>query len=308
MKYIIKSVIILASLLLSIQGMQAQQDSQYTQYMYNTATVNPAYAGSREVLSILALYRSQWIGLDGAPEVLNFSGHTPVGEKVGLGLSFTNDRIGPTSETTAVADFSYTIMLGDATKLSFGVKAGGNFLDVNMNELNQFNVNDPLSFNYTLSSPVIGAGTYLHTDNWYVGLSVPNFLTSKHYDIDSDLKISEASEEMHAYLIAGYVFNLNPNLKFKPAVLTKAVYGSPLALDLSANFLFHEKLTLGAAYRLDAAVSGMAGFQVNENIMVGYAYDYETTELSNYNDGSHEIFLRFELGTRVRGVVNPRFF
>lgn len=285
---------------------EAQQDSQFTQYMYNTSTINPAYSGSRGSLNILGLYRNQWVGLDGAPETLNFSANSPIGvQGVGLGLGFTSDKIGPTSESIITADFSYSINLATNVKLSFGMKGGFSLYSLDPNKLN---IHDPNDYNLQLenrNSPIIGGGLYMHSDKWYVGLSSPNLLQTKHYE---DIQVSSAGEKMHLYLISGYVFELNPSLKLKPAMLLKAVSGAPLAVDVSANALVYDKVTFGLAYRLDAAVSALAGFQISDNIMLGYAYDYETTELRKYSSGSHELFLRFELGTRLRGKVNPRFF
>ena len=293
--------------LISSMSVNAQQESQYTQYMYNTISFNPAYAGNRGSLTAMAIYRNQWVGLDGAPETLNFSVNTPLGYgRVGLGLGVISDKIGPSAENTITTDFSYAIRLNRyGMKLSFGLKGGINILDIDVDKLTIYDPNDQDLVNRSVASPVLGAGVYLHTDRWYVGLSSPNMLETEHYD---DIKVSTATEKMHLYLTLGYVFDLNYDLKFKPAILTKGVVGSPLSVDVSANFLFRERVTLGAAYRWDAAVSALAGFQINDNIMIGYSYDYETTELSNYNDGSHEIFLRFELGTRRRNKVNPRFF
>ncbi|MEO8934835.1 MAG: type IX secretion system membrane protein PorP/SprF [Xanthomarina sp.] len=299
-------LVLFVSLFFMVPSAQAQQDSQYTQYMYNTMSVNPAYAGSRESLSILGVYRNQWVGLDGAPETLNFSLHSPIGVKgVGLGLGFTSDKIGPSTESIMTADFSYTLYLANELKFSFGLKGGLSLWSLDPNKLNIYDPNDYSLRQENHSSPIIGAGLYLHTEKWYVGLSTPNFLDTEHYD---DVQVSTATEKKHLYLIGGYVFTLNPNLKLKPAILAKAVTGAPLAIDLSANALLYEKVTFGLAYRLDAAVSALAGFQISDNIMVGYAYDYDTTELGNYNKGSHEIFLRFELGTQMRAKVNPRFF
>lgn len=290
----------------AVHDVQAQQDSQFTQYMYNTVNVNPAYAGTRGSLSMLGLYRNQWVGLDGAPETLNFSANSPIGvQGVGVGLGFTSDKIGPSSESIITADFSYTISLSESAKLSFGVKGGVSLLDLDPNKLLIYNPNDYDLTQKSYSSPIVGAGLYVHSDTWYVGLSSPNLLETEHYD---DVQVSTATEKTHVYLIGGYVFTLNPNLKLKPAVLAKGVVGAPLAVDVSANALIYDKVSFGLAYRLDAAVSGMAGFQVNDNIMIGYAYDYDTTDLGNYNSGSHEIFLRFELGTKLRAKVNPRFF
>lgn len=299
-------LLLLASVCFMVPEVQAQQDSQYTQYMYNTVSFNPAYAGSRGSLSMLGLYRNQWVGLDGAPETLNFSAHSPIGvQGVGLGLGFTSDKIGPSSESTITADFSYNINVGEETKLSFGIKGGLSLMDLDPNKLLIYDPNDYDLAQKNYSAPVIGGGLYLYADRWYVGLSTPNFLQTEHYD---DVQVSTATEKTHIYLIGGYVFSLNPALKLKPAVLLKGVAGAPLAVDISANALLYDQITFGLAYRLDAAVSAMAGFQVNDHIMIGYAYDYETTELSRYNSGSHEIFLRFELGTKLRAKVNPRFF
>lgn len=298
--------IALGLLLATAPEAQAQQDSQYTQYMYNTQSMNPGYSGSRGSLSMLALYRNQWVGLDGAPETLNFGMHSPIGvQGVGLGLGFTSDKLGPSSESTIAADFSYTIDFAHDVKLAFGIKGGYSLLDLDPNKLTIYNPNDYDLTKKSFGSPTIGAGFYLYSEKWYLGLSTPNILETSYYD---DVQVSTATEKTHIYLIGGYVFTLNPNLKLKPAFLTKAVIGAPLAIDLSANALLYDRITFGVAYRLDAAVTAMAGFQANDNIMIGYAYDYETTELSRYNSGSHEIFIRFELGTKSRAKVNPRFF
>lgn len=285
----------------------AQQDAQYTQYMYNTINVNPAYAGSRGVLSIFGLYRTQWVGLDGAPETGAFSVNSPIANSnLGVGLSFVNDRIGPTNENTISADLSYTIRTSETYKLSFGVKGTANLFNLDPSKLTPQHENDPLlqDLNNDLS-PNVGAGVYLHSDKLYLGASVPNFFETKRYD-DNDVAVYK--ERMNMYFIGGYVFDLSPSLKFKPAFLTKLVEGAPLQLDVSGNFLINERLVLGAAWRWDAAVSAMAGFQITDGLFIGYGYDLETTKLANYNSGSHEIFLRFELFKKQEKIVSPRFF
>jgi type IX secretion system PorP/SprF family membrane protein len=285
----------------------AQQDAQYTQYMYNTINVNPAYAGSRGVMSIFGLHRTQWVGLDGAPVTNTASINTPINESnLGLGLSFVNDRIGPTNENTISADLSYSINTSETYKLSFGIKASANLFNLDINKLNPADQGDPqfadLENKFT---PNIGAGVYFHSDKTYFGLSVPSFFESTRYD-DNSVAINK--ERMSFYFIAGHVFDLSYNLKFKPALMTKATEGAPLQVDLSANFLIMDKFVLGAAWRFDAAVSAMAGFQVSDGLYIGYGYDMETTELKNYNSGSHEVFLRFELFQRHNKIVSPRFF
>jgi len=298
---------IIVLLLLTGTFSYSQQDSQYTQYMYNTINVNPAYAGSRDVLSIFGMYRTQWVGLDGAPDTGVFALHSPVSERVGLGLSFVNDRIGISDESTISVDFSYTIPVSENYKLAFGLKGTAHLLNVDYSKLNTYNPVDGLLQNNIDNrfSPNIGAGVYLYSDKFYAGLSVPNMLETEHFD---DNIQSTAGERMHGYLITGYVFDLTDNIKFKPAVLAKAVKGAPLQTDVTANFLFNEKFVLGVAWRWDAAISGLAGFQIDNNWFIGYAYDAETTRLANYNSGSHEIFLRYEFFRKSSRMVSPRFF
>ena len=299
-------ILFIALLLTGIVGF-AQQDAQYTQYMYNTINVNPAYAGSRGVMSIFGLHRTQWVGLDGAPTTNAFSINTPIDNtNLGLGLSFVNDKIGPTVENTISADISYTIQTSETYKLSFGVKGTANLFSLDVNKLNPQNANDPLLQNLSSDfSPNVGAGVYLHSDKLYLGASVPNFFETKRYS-DNDVAIYK--ERFNMYFIGGYVFDLSSNLKFKPAFLTKVIEGAPLQVDLSGNFLINEKFVLGAAWRWSAAVSLMAGFQVSDGLYIGYGYDLETTKLRNYNSGSHEVFLRFELFKRQDKMVSPRFF
>ncbi|POS00601.1 type IX secretion system PorP/SprF family membrane protein [Flavobacterium croceum DSM 17960] len=285
----------------------AQQDAQYTQYMYNTANINPAYAGSRGVLSVFGLHRTQWVGLDGAPVTNTLAISSPVANsRLGVGLSFVNDRIGPTSDNKISADISYTIPTSETYKLSFGVKGTAELFNFDRNKLYMYSSNDlALQSINNEFIPNVGAGVYLHSDKTYVGLSVPNFLQSKKYS-DNDRAIY--MDRMHYYLIGGHVFDVSSSVKFKPAFLAKVTEGAPLQLDLSGNFMFNDKFILGAAYRWSAAVSAMAGFQVTPGLYIGYGYDMETTKLANYNSGSHEVFLRFELFKNADRIVSPRFF
>jgi type IX secretion system PorP/SprF family membrane protein len=299
-------ILIFALMLMCYTGF-AQQDAQYTQYMYNTVNINPAYAGSRGVMSAFLLHRTQWVGLDGAPVTNNFSLHTPINNSnLGIGVSLVNDRIGPTSDNTLSAEISYTVPVSEDYKLSFGIMASGNIFNLDTEKLTPQQAADPSLQNFDNEiSPNFGAGVYLHSDKFYLGLSVPNFLEDKKYN-DNDVAVFE--ERMNFYGIAGYVFDISPSIKFKPAVLTKMVTGAPLQVDASANFLFFDKLMLGGAYRWDAAASALAGFQITDGLFIGYSYDMETTHLRRYNSGSHEVFLRFELFSKVKKMVSPRFF
>lgn len=302
-----KKIIILFVWILVGANAFAQQDAQYTQYMYNTININPAYAGSRGVFSVFGLHRTQWVGLDGAPVTNTVSINTPInGTNFGMGLSLVNDRIGPTDENAISADISYTVKTSETFKLSFGIKATANMFNLDVNKLNPADQGDPRLMNLNNNfTPNLGAGAYFHSDKMYLGLSVPNFFETNRYD---DNSVAVNKERMNFYLIGGYVFDLSQSIKFKPAFLMKAVNGAPLQADLSGNFLFNDKLTLGVAWRWDAAVSAMAGFQITEGLFVGYGYDMETTKLANYNSGSHEVFLRFELFSKFNKVTSPRFF
>ncbi|MGG5508008.1 MULTISPECIES: PorP/SprF family type IX secretion system membrane protein [unclassified Myroides] len=307
-KKVVKAMVLGGIGLFAVQQLQAQQDPQYTQYMYNHSNINPAYAGSREGVHIFGLYRTQWVGLEGAPKTATVAVNTPLGESgLGLGVSFVNDHLGVMDDNTFAVDLSYAIDLNYNYKMAFGVKGSASLLDVNYSKLNIYNPTDPVAAEDVKNefTPNIGVGLFLYSEKAYVGMSVPTLLTRSRYD---DNEIKTLREKMHLYVTGGYVFDLTKEIQFKPATMVKVEQGSPLQVDLSANFLFVDKFTAGVAYRWDAAVSGMVGFQVSDNFMVGYSYDAETTKLARYNSGSHEIFMRFSLFNGFKRVTSPRFF
>ncbi|KAA1242965.1 type IX secretion system membrane protein PorP/SprF [Aquimarina sp. RZ0] len=317
-----KQTVILLLLLVLPFFTNAQQDAQYTQYMYNTSSINPAYSGSREIMSLSALHRKQWLNIDGTPTTQTVTFDTPLSKKnnIGLGFSIINDKINPTSETYFNIDLAYAITVGNNKKISFGTKIGGHLLNVDLINLSRENTND-IAYENNIENqfnPNLGFGLYYHTNRFYFGISVPNLLETKYFDQNalSGNGSGEllAKERVNYYLITGHTFDLNSNIKFKPALLTKMVYGAPLQIDISTNFLFYEKLTLGAAYRWSAAVSGIVGFQLLKNLMIGFSFDYETTELSKtqFNKGSFEFLLRFDILNKIdrnsSRMLTPRFF
>ncbi len=305
-KHIVKIMIVMVALL-ALPKLYAQQDPQYTHYMYNTMSINPAYAGQRDVLSFTGLYRTQWVGIDGAPESGSLGVHSPLkNDRLGLGLNVVNDALGPSTETFVDANFSYSLpMNANGLELSLGVKGGFHHLKTDWSK-GQFRILTDPTFNENINvfSPVIGAGAYLHSNKWYLGMSIPNFITTEHYD---DVEESIATERINFYFIGGYVFNINNALKLKPSFFVKAVSGAPIIADLSANFLYRNKLNLGLAYRWDDSISALLGFQITDGMYLGYSYDLTTTGLGNYNNGTHEILLRFEL-PKVGRLISPRFF
>lgn len=286
----------------------AQQDPGYTQYMYNPMTINSAYAGSTGALEAVLIHRSQWVGIQGAPTTQSFTVHGPMtNENVGLGFSAVNDNLGPSNELYLDGNFSYTLMMSQKTKLALGLKAGARILNIDWSKGRFYDEADAM-LNANIDNrifPSLGVGGYLYSDKWYVGLSVPSFFKADYYD---DVQESVDSERLHYYLIGGYVFDLSDNLKFKPAFLGRVVSGAPISLDVSANFLIQEKVTVGAGYRKDDSVSLLLGLQISKDFFVGYSYDYTTTDLNKYNDGSHEFLLRYQFSKKSTQIKSPRFF
>lgn len=290
-------------ILLSTSTMFGQQDPQYTQYMYNMVVINPAYAGSRGVPTVGILGRTQWVGVDGAPNTGTLSISSPIGDAMGLGLSIIYDEIGPAKETNIFADYSYTIFTGEESRLAFGLKGGVSLLDVSY--LDMIDPGDPLNEPIHQASPNFGAGVYYYTNKYYIGFSAPNFLETRHLEGDGNY-VSTASEKMHYFLTAGYVFDLGENIKLKPSTMIKATGGSPISVDLSANVLFNDVVEAGLSYRFDDSISAMIGFQVSPDFRIGYAYDYTISDYGVDNSGSHEIILLFEFNRR--NIKSPRFF
>ena len=289
-------------LILSTSTVFAQQDPQYTQYMYNMNILNPAYAGSKGVTSIGLLGRTQWVGVDGAPQTATLSINGPVGKNVGLGFSVIHDEIGPVKEDNAYVDFSYTLNLSEDDKLAFGIKAGATFLNIR-----EFTTVDPDPLNAPISqvAPNFGVGVMYYNERFYAGLSVPNFIESRYLDQKNGI-YSSASEKAHIFLTSGYVFDLDENLKLKPSTMLKAASGAPLSIDLSLNLLVQEKVEFGLSMRLDDSVSAMIGYNISQGMRIGYAYDYTTSNYGVFNSGSNEIMILFDLYKKK--IKSPRFF
>ena len=310
-----KIAALLSLTLLSLQSF-AQQDPQFTQYMYNMSVINPAYATAEEgILNLGGLYRTQWVGLEGAPKTGTFFAHTPINEKIEMGVSFTNDNIGDiVNENNIFADFAYVLPVGIETKISFGVKAGVRMFDTNFNGLQlqsgPASGDNAFDENINRAFPNLGIGAFFFTDTYYVGLSAPNMLSTKHLENENGIKAT-GIENVHYFLTGGYVFDINKDVKLKPAFMARGVKGAPLAVDITANVLINEKLEAGLGYRLDDAISALINFRVTQDLRIGYAYDYTTTNLGNFNSGSHEIFILFDVdlfGFKGGYDRSPRFF
>ncbi len=307
----IRSIIIAILISGAAQTVMAQQDAMYSQYMFNTLAVNPAYAGSRNVTSATALYRDQWIGIEGAPRTATFTIDMPVAaKKVGLGLQIFNDKIGITNTTGAYVSYAYRIRFDKAT-LAFGIQGGVSQYraDLNSVALNTGFSNDA-SFRNNINKTLLnfGTGIYYSTDRFYLGFSSPQLLNNKLSDLNTSGNNAFSGQQLHLFLASGYVFTLDDDLKLKPSVLFKAVRGAPLQADINTTLWIKDALALGFQYRTEADVSVQIEFQVSSQIRLGYAYDRSTSDLVNYNSGSHEIMIRYEFGFPQGKILSPRYF
>ena len=300
-----KHIFIIYSLLIVCATIYGQQTPHYTKYLYNTQLYNPAYVGSKDYLSLTLSSRLQWTQIDGAPQTHNAFAHKNLKKwPVGIGASFSIDRLGPVDQKNISIDASYTIKPSEKTKLAFGLKIGGEILTIDFNKGDIQDPNDPLLANSLESkfTPTLSAGAYWYSSNWYLGLSTLNLLHTNHFD-------GEITDRPHYYFIGGYVFEINRNLKFKPAVLTKAVSGAPVSLNVSANVLFNEQFSTGLSYNNGDSLSLVVSADISTVLTIGYSFDYSLKSLNQFDNGSHEIVLsyRFTKSTKTHRC-HTRFF
>ncbi|WP_405380566.1 type IX secretion system membrane protein PorP/SprF [Maribacter sp. LLG6340-A2] len=307
--------IICMLMLLFLSKTYGQQDPQYTQYMYNMNVVNPAYTTNQPgMLNFGTLYRTQWENAVGAPKTLTFFAHTPFSEKIEMGASIISDDIGDGSlkENNIYVDFAYILKLTEKSNLSLGLKGGVTTFETNFNGFRLPEVQDDPAFNENINNtfPNVGIGAFYTREKFYAGVSIPNVLTSKHIE-NKDGITRLGAEAIHFFGMAGYVFQINSDLKLKPSILTKKVKGAPITADISLNALFNNRFEGGVSYRLDDSVSAMFNIAVVPAIRIGYAYDYTLSNLGAFNDGSHEIFVLFNLdlwGLKKGYDKSPRFY
>ena len=304
-----KNIYIIAIVALSLfTEVQAQQDPHYTQYMYNMSVINPAYAGSKEGISGGVLYRKQWVEIEDAPTTGTFFLHSPAGKNVGLGFSAINDKIGPVEETNLYGDFSYTLNLGGEHKLAFGLKAGLTLHKVDFDVIRPTLPNpadEAFGQNPNATFFNLGTGVFYYTNKYYLAFSMPNMLKSNYLDFDGR---QYGTEELHYFLTGGYVFDLNPNLKFKPFAMLKSSVNAPMSVDISTNFMIYDKLELGATYRLEDSFGAMVNFAVTPNLRIGYAYDHIVSDLNVATPASHEVMLLFDINFSKKVSQSPRYF
>lgn len=307
--FLFKRTFLILTLLVSAKALIAQQDAMYSQYMFNMMAVNPAYAGSREVLSATALTRAQWVGLEGAPVSNTLSIDMPVkGKKIGLGAQVFNDKIGITSNSGFYGSYAYRIKFSKST-LSFGLQGG--FVNYSAEYTKVKLSNSPYAVsdkafqeNVSVLIPSAGAGIYMSDDRYYIGASLPNLLNTQ---ITSATKV-QVNKYDHLFLMAGYVVNLSSDFKLKPSGLLKVVSGAPIQADVNVNLWMYDILALGVSYRTGDAAVAMVELQAAPNLRVGYAFDHSVSGLREYNSGSHELMVRYEFGYTKDKIITPRYF
>ncbi|TKG93959.1 type IX secretion system membrane protein PorP/SprF [Puteibacter caeruleilacunae] len=300
---------LLVTLLCSVNVM-AQQEPLYTQYMFNTMSVNPGYTGTRNALNATLLTRKQWAGFKGAPQTNAFSVHTPVNNyRIGLGISVVDDSYGPVDKNYISLNYAYRIKVSESLILSMGIRAGIYNYQVKLSELSVENPDNAFGFNYEKKvQPNAGAGIYLYSKRYYAGFAVP-ILAENYISKEIQGVVNPGEMKRHYYLMGGYVFDVSKDLKFKPSFIGKLVEGAPLSVDVTGQFLLKDRFWLGASYRFDDAVALIANFQINRQLMVGYSYDMSVSKLKSFNNGSHEIMISFDFdGFIKRKVKSPRYF
>lgn len=290
MKYILNSIKVLAFLL--VFSATAQQAPNFTLYKYNLNVINPAYAGSNGFSQLSANFRSQWVGVQDAPETQTLNYNGLLTEKVGMGVSVMRDNVFITNEYNVYADFSYRLAVADNMDLYLGLKAGGSFLDIDFTKLQSGSTDPMLNRDVSEFNPNVGAGLYLKGEKFFLSLSTPKILQSSRYDESTN---SEATDELHVYLGGGYSFDVNDNVMITPSVMGRYVGGAPFSVDASLTARFMDKFEVGANYRLDDSVAGVAMFSVANWLDLGYAYEHTLSDVGDFNDGSHELLVRFNL-------------
>lgn len=307
--YNLKKLLYIAVFISMMTNIWAQQDPLFSQYQFNSLTINPAYAGSKDLMSLMLQSRQQWVGFEGAPSTQTFTAHSPINnKKVGLGLGLVNDKVGPVKQTSLFVDYSYKINITRKTTLAFGLSGGINNFRVDYSNLDiSSNDNAYTGENYTKVLPNFGLGLYLSNQNFFFGLSVPKIIEND-LDSGSDAEGSVNGKEYRQYyLMSGGIINITEGFKLKPSILTRLSEATPLLTDINLNTIFQDKLWIGAMYRINTAYGANLQFQITPQFRVGYAYEMNTNELKNYNNGTHEIMINFDFNFRKAQVYSPRY-
>jgi type IX secretion system PorP/SprF family membrane protein len=284
--------------------------------MNQLLSINPAYAGAKGVTSASLIVREQWVTWPGNPKTQTLFVHSPINTEMGVGASIVNDKISITNDKGIVNnigiffDYSYTITYPGEKYLSFGLKGGFSFYNAQLSNLflGYNSAYDPAFENIDFKFlPNAGVGVYFSSPKYYAGFSIPKMITNR--ISKSSVETGTAiREELHAFFMGGYVFDVNRILKFKPYFMLRVTPNSPISADVTAQFVLVEKLWLGATYRVGNSFGAMLQVQVSQQLKIGYAYDLTTNELGSYNSGTHEILINYDFSFGRGRVRSPRYF
>lgn len=290
----------------------AQTEPMYSQYMFNMLGINPAYAGSRDALGISVLQRNQWVGLEGAPTTTSISvDGTTKEKKAGWGFQFYNDKLGVERSTGVNGMLSSRLKISEEANLSGGIMLGLMNYRVDLFSLSQqaYQQNDPVYFNnFSKLMPTLGLGLFYNTDKFYLGASLPSILMSRITDLDLIKSGLQKTNKQHIFINSGYVFDINEDVKLKPSTMVKIVSGAPIEFDFNTNIWLKDMVGFGVSYRTGDAILGMAEVQINNNLRFGYAYDKTISPLKYYNNGTHEILVRYEFMKIRNKIKSTRHF
>jgi len=332
-KHNIKGLIIVLALVLGLGKAKAQQNIQFTQYIFNSLSVNPAYAGYKEEWFAQMALRSQWTGIDGAPKTgqVSIDGILGQSKNTGVGLQITADKLGAQSATSFYANYAYRLRLDaeDTQRLSFGIGAGFTQYGLDGNELRAVNPGDPSIPAGKISSfiPDLRFGVYYYNPRWYAGVSVMDLLSGDQsnniFRWDANTT-SNLKRKRHMYLIGGAIFDLAEDMKLRPSVMIMEDFKGPTNIDLNAMLIFGERVWIGGGYRMGAklgksfadgqnlrssnAIMGIAQFYVTERLRIGYSYDHILSRLSSVQNGTHEVTIGLTFPQSGFRLISPRFF
>ncbi len=311
MQHIKTITLTILGFLLTLHTADAQQDPIYSQYNFNSLALNPAYAGTKDVMSLMFITRQQWVGFDGAPSTNYLMGHTPIGDtNVGIGLNLINDKTGPVTQTGGYMDYSYRIRTSANTWISLGLKIGMNHIQSDLSRLQTYNPNpDPAQMDKIDSRNLfnIGTGIYFYSEKFYLGVSAPKLIQNKLASTIEGTQL-QGKEVRHFYAMGGLVFDVAPTVKLKPSLLFRMHQGAGPATDINVNALWNERLWTGVMYRISDSFGANLKFLITPQFYIGYAFDKNTNELKSYNSGSHEIMVGYDFTFKRKNIQNPRYF
>jgi len=309
MRNFFKNLILILLLAILTSGfVNAQQKPMYSQYVFNTLAYNPAYAGSRNIVSVSALYRNQWVGIQGAPKTGTMTADAPFSNgRIGLGVQLISDELGVTKTTGAALSGAYKITFNNDAKLSLGLQGNISNFRANFTSLNLSvggGGNDPVyqqDINTILYN--FGSGIFFSTERLYIGVSVLDMLNNR---LGSDT--SNVRQVGHAYIATGYVFPLGGDFNLKTGALVKGVIGAPIQADVNLTLWIKNMLALGVEYRTSSDIAASMELKITQNIGLGYAYDQSTTSMKSFNTGSHEFMIKYIFSFDQNNSLSPRYF